>query len=76
MARSTFHASRFFTFLDVNHSRHPYSSLPVLSNVLRKTTKNALYLSVNVFSTKVLTEGTIFRDGTAVVCGHPSHAKV
>ena len=42
--------------------------------------KNALYLSVNVFSTEVLTGGTIFTsptgDGTAILRGHPSHAKV
>ena len=37
-------------------------------------------LSVNVFSTKVLTGDTIFTspngDGTAILRGHPSHAKV
>ena len=42
--------------------------------------KNALYLSVNVFSTKALTGGTIFTsptgEGTAILPGHPSHAKV
>ena len=42
--------------------------------------KNALYLSVNVFSTKVLIADTIFTspngDGTAILRGHPSHAKV
>ena len=40
--------------------------------------KNALYLSVNVFSTKVLTGDTIFTsgDGTAFLRDHPSHAKV
>ena len=42
--------------------------------------KNALYLSVNVFSTKVLIEDTIFTspsgDGTAILQGHPSHEKV
>ena len=41
---------------------------------------NALYLSVNVFSTKVLIGDTIFTsptgDGTAILRGHPSHAKV
>ena len=42
--------------------------------------KNALYLSVNVFSTKVLI-GTLYftspnGDGTAILRGHPSHAKV
>ena len=42
--------------------------------------KNALYLNVNVFSTKVLI-GTVYfttpnGDGTAILRGHPSHAKV
>ena len=43
-------------------------------------TKNALYLSVNVFSMKVLIADTIFTsltgDGTAILRSHPSHAKV
>ena len=38
------------------------------------------YLSLNVFSTKVLIGDTIFTsptgDGTAILRGHPSHAKV
>ena len=38
------------------------------------------YLSANVFSTKVLIGDTIFTspdgDGTAILRGHPSHAKV
>ena len=44
--------------------------------------KNALYLNVNVFSTKVLINDTIFtfssREGTAtlLIINHPSHAKV
>ena len=42
--------------------------------------KKALYLSLNVFSTKVLIGDTIFTsptgDGTAILRGHPSHAKV
>ena len=46
----------------------------------KKNKKNALYLSVNVFSTKVLI-GTLYftspnGDGTAILRGHPSHAKV
>ena len=40
----------------------------------------ALYLNVNVFSTKVLTGDTILTsptgDGTVILRGHPSHAKV
>ena len=52
-----------------------YSSID--STLLKK---NALYLSVNVFSTKVLI-GTLYftspnGDGTAILRGHPSHAKV
>ena len=43
-------------------------------------TENALYLSVNVFSTKVPIGDTIFTspngDRTAILRGHPSHAKV
>ena len=39
-----------------------------------------LYLSVNVFSTKVLIGDTIITspngDGTAILRSHPSHAKV
>ena len=42
--------------------------------------KKALHLSVNVFSTKVLTGDTIFTsptgDGTSIFRGHPTHAKV
>ena len=42
--------------------------------------KNALYLSVNVFSMKVLIGDTIFTspngDGTTILRGHPSHVKV
>ena len=40
---------------------------------------NALYLSVNVFSTKVLNGDTILTsptgDGTTILRGHPSQAK-
>ena len=47
---------------------------------IKTATKHALYLSVNVFSTKVLIGDTIFTspngDGTAISRGHPSHAKV
>ena len=41
--------------------------------------KNGLYLSVNVFSTKVLTGDTILTsptgEGTAILRDHPSHAR-
>ena len=36
--------------------------------------KKALYLSANVFGTKVLIGDT--GDGTTILRGHPSHAKV
>jgi len=39
-----------------------------------------LSLSINVFSSEVLIEDTIFMsptgDAAAILCGHPSHAKV
>ena len=42
--------------------------------------KNALYLSANVFSTKVLIGDTIFTspsgDRTTILHGHPSHVRV
>ena len=42
--------------------------------------KNSLYLSDNVFSTKVLIGGQKFTfpagDGNAILRGHPKHAKV
>ena len=42
--------------------------------------KNVLYLSGKVFNTKVVIGETIFTsptgDGTAILRGHPSHAKV
>ena len=45
-----------------------------------KKNKNALYLSVNVFSTKVLIGDTLLTsptgDETAILHGHPSQAKV
>ena len=48
--------------------------------VLPSNKKDLLYLSVNVFSTKVLTDDTSFTspfgDGTAFLRDHPSHAKV
>ena len=67
-------------------------SLPIWQKVTLEVKKKALYLSVNVFSTKALI-GTlrslsndgllghyIFTspngDGTVILRGHPSHAKV
>ena len=47
---------------------------------MKREKKNALYLSVNLFSTEVLFGDTILTsptgDGTAILRGHPSHAKV
>ena len=40
----------------------------------KKRKKKALYLSANVFGTKVLLGDT--GDGTTILSGHPSHAKV
>ena len=55
------------------------SKNPNLSSY-NKTVKKAFYLSVNVFSTKALIGDTIFTsptgDRTAILRGHPSHAKV
>ena len=46
----------------------------------KKRTKKKKKLSVNVLSTKVMIEDSIFTspagDGTAILHGHPSHAKV
>ena len=42
--------------------------------------KQSTYLSVNVFSTKVLIRDTIFMspngEGTTILRGHPSHVKL
>ena len=52
------------------------STYPI--HAVQKTTtalKNALFLSVNVFNTKIQIRDTIFY-GTATLRAHPSHAKV
>ena len=53
-------------------------NIPKNENEFRFQVKNAFYLSVNAFSTKVLIEDTIFTsltgDGTAILRGHPSRA--
>ena len=45
-----------------------------------KKKKDALYLSVNVFSTKVLIGDTVFTsptgEGIVILRGHPNHVKV
>ena len=52
----------------------------ILLPMKKKKKKKALSLSVNVFSTEVLFGDTILTsptgDGTAILRGHPSHAKV
>ena len=59
--------------------RTTYACLDCQSSALRSQ-KIALYLSVKVFSTKVLIKDTTFTsrngDGTAILRGHPSRAKV
>ena len=54
----------------------PYKANPLLF----PKNYNTLYLSVKVFSTKVLIGNTIFTspagDGNAILRDHPSHAKV
>ena len=53
--------------------------LPKMKYLWALVKKNARYLSVNVFSTKVLIGDSIFTsptgEGTAILRGHPSHAK-
>ena len=52
----------------------------LLHRVQIKLEEMRFYLSVNVFSMKLLIGDTIFtsptEDGTAILRGHPSHAKV
>ena len=66
------------TFPYLNSTRNQVDEEPLCGRTApkkettkRNEKKNALYLSVNVFSTKVL-----IRDGTAILRGHPSRAKV
>ena len=54
-------------------------NIPKNENEFRFQVKNAFYLSVNVFSTKVLIGDTVFMsptsgDGTVILRGHPSRA--
>ena len=60
--------------------RKEITSVPQSPPVLSTKKINALYLSVNVFSTKILIEDIIFttltKDETAIFPDHPSHAKV
>ena len=56
------------------------SWLQLWTGLDHQTEKNALYLSVSVFGVKVLIEDSTLTsptgDGTAILRGHPSHAKV
>ena len=58
----------------------PFNDLKQLPTNEFLCKRTALYLSVNVFSTKALIGDTIFTsppgDGTAILHAHPSHAKV
>ena len=58
---------------------HPRMMLPDERHY-GETKKIALYLSLNVFSTKILIGDTVFTftivDGTVILRGHPSHAKL
>ena len=60
--------------------RHTVSTGTLRVHHEKKKKIALFYLSVNVFSTKVLIGDTIFTslsgDGTAILRGHPSHAKV
>ena len=56
------------------------SFLLTLCIFIKLVKKNTLVLSFNVFSTKVVLEDTNFNcatgDGSAILRGHPDHAKV
>ena len=51
-------------------------SLVIRATKKKKRKKREFYLSVNVISTKVLIGDTPTEDGTDILRGHPSHAKV
>ena len=65
---------------NVNFTLSLFIEINSVSFIRNYYLKNALYLSVNVFSTKVLIGDTIFTsptgDRTVILRGHPSHAKV
>ena len=64
----------FHSFL----TRLDFTNMIIVTKNIQK--KKALYLSVNEFSTEVLIGDTILTsptgDGTAILLGHPSHAKI
>ena len=61
-------------------SRKEIASVPQSPPLLSRKMIKTLYLSVSVFSTKILIEDIIFttltEDETAIFRDHPSHAKV
>ena len=65
----------FHSFL----TRLDFTNVIIVTKDIQKK-KRALYLSVNEFSTEVLIGDTILTsptgDGTAILLGHPSHAKI
>ena len=67
-------------FLSDFEDRKQWHNLPWFLRKIKVQKINALYLSVKVFSMKVLIGDTIFTsltgDGTAILCGHLSHMKV
>ena len=70
--------TRGYSFACVTKCSNCITVPRLVSMIVKK--KCTFYLSVNVFITKVLIGDTIFTspngDGTAILRGHPSHAKV
>ena len=64
----------------LNHFASEHIAIPIQQSTEQFNWKKALYLSVKVFSTKVLIWDTIFTsptgNGTAILRGHPSDVKV
>ena len=64
----------------VNVERMDFARLPRQMLYSQLDEKESTYLSVNVFSTKVLIRDTIFMspngEGTTILRGHPSHVKL
>ena len=66
------------SYFKPTRKKHPYHWR--LCIFIKLVKKNRLFLTVNVFSTKVVLEDTIFNcatgDGSAILRGHQDHAKV
>ena len=77
MNTATYHAS---PSLGTNFQTTGSDDRQLYSQASAVSQNNALYLTFNVSSMKVLIRDTIFTsptgDGTAILRGHPSHAKV